>query len=105
MPDPKPIACTLGESDLRQRLKQIAALGADALIAHNETDGTHTLRFRRDQETHRQLQQIVDAEASCCSFLDLRISERANELLLTIDAPREGRAVADELASSFSTTR
>jgi hypothetical protein len=100
--DPNPIACTLGESDLRQRLNQIAALGADALIAHEEANATHTLRFRRDDATRRQLEQIVAAESRCCSFLDLQVNERAGELLLTIDAPGEGRAVAAALAGSFS---
>jgi hypothetical protein len=103
--DPNPIACTLGESALRQRLEQIATLGAAALIAHEESGGTHTLRFRRDEETRRQLQQIVEAESRCCPFLDFQIGERPDELLLTIDAPNEARAVADELASAFSSSR
>ena len=105
MTDPKPIACTLGESDLQWRLAQIAALGADALIAQKEIGGTHTLRFRRDDETRRQLEQIVDAEANCCSFLEFRIDERDGELVLTLDAPAEGRVVADALVSAFSATR
>jgi hypothetical protein len=105
MTDPDPIACTLGESELRQRLEQIAALGADALIAHEEANGIHTLRFRRDEETRRQLRQIADAEAKCCPFLDLQVHERASGLLLTIEAPGEGQAFADELAGSFSATR
>lgn len=104
MTDPKPIVCTLNENDLRGRLEQIAALGADALIAHEEANGIHTLKFRRDDETRRQLEQIVDAEANCCSFLDLAIAERNDELILTLSAPAEGRPVADELARAFSAT-
>jgi hypothetical protein len=103
--DPNPIACTLGESDLHRRLEQIATLGSGALIAHEEASGIHTLRFRRDEETRHQLEQIVDAEASCCSFLDLTMDERDSELVLTVDAPTEGRPVADELAKAFSATR
>jgi hypothetical protein len=103
--DPNPIACTLDESALRQRLEQIAALGADALIAHEETGGAHTLRFRRDEQTHRQLERIVDAEAKCCSFLQLSIDERDGELVLALGAPAEGRPVADELARAFSARR
>jgi hypothetical protein len=103
--DLNPIACTLGESDLRQRLDEIAALSADALIAHEEAGGTHMLRFRRDDETRRQLEQLVDAEASCCSFLDLTIYERDGELILAVNAPTEGRPVADELARAFSARR
>jgi hypothetical protein len=103
--DPQPLACTLDENALRQRLEQIAALGAEALIAHEEAGGTHTLRFRRDDETRRQLEQIVAAEASCCSFLDLTVDERDGELILVVEAPGEGRSVADELASAFSAQR
>lgn len=105
MPDPQPIACTLDENALRQRLEQIAALGADALIGHEETGGAHTLRFRLDEQTRHRLEQIVDAEAKCCSFLDLTIEERDGELILALDAPAEGRPVADELVSAFSATR
>jgi hypothetical protein len=103
--DPDPIACTLGESDLRQRLDEIAALGAESLLGHELKDGTHTLRFRRDDRTRHQLEEIVAAEARCCSFLDLTIEERDGELILALDAPAEGRSVADELASAFSATR
>lgn len=105
MTDPKPIVCTLDENSLRQRLEQIAALGADALIAHEEASGTHTLRFRRDDETRRQLEQIVAAESRCCSFLDLSLGERDGELVLALDAPIEGRPVADELARAFLAKR
>lgn len=105
MNQPDPIACTLDESGLRQHLDKIAALGGDALIAHEEANGIHTLRFRRDEETRHQLEQIVDAEAGCCSFLDLTTDERDGELILTVDAPTGGRAVADELARAFSATR
>lgn len=105
MTDPKPIACTLSENDLRRRLEQIATLGSDALIAHEESGGTHRLRFRRDGGTRHRLEQIVEAEASCCSFLDLTIDERDGELILAVDAPMEGRPVADELARAFSLPR
>jgi len=103
--DPQPIACTLDENALRQRLEQIAALGADALIAHEETAGAHTLRFRLDEQTGRQLEQIVGAEAKCCSFLEFSVDERDGELILALDAPTEGQPVADELARAFSAKR
>lgn len=101
MTDPKPIACTLGASDLRQRLDEISALGAASLIAHEASDGVHTLRFRRDEGTRHRLEQIAAAEARCCSFLDLGISERDGELVLTIAAAEGGEQVAEALALTF----
>jgi hypothetical protein len=105
MTDPKPIACTLGASDLRQRLEEIAALGADSLLGHEERDGAHTLRFRLDDRTRRRLEEIVAAEAQCCSFLDLEVSERDGDLVLTITSPEAGKPVADELALAFTRMR
>lgn len=101
MTDPKPIACTLGTSQLRQRLDEIATLGAESLLRHEYKGGTHTLRFRRDDRTRRQLEEIVAAEARCCPFLDLSLGERDGELVLALGAPIEGRPVADELAKAF----
>jgi hypothetical protein len=102
MTEPKPIACSLGASDLRRRLDEIAALGSESLIAREARDGTHVLRFRHDEETRRRLVEIVAAEAECCSFLDLDVSEREGELVLTLVAPDDGQAFADELAAAFA---
>jgi hypothetical protein len=99
--DPKPIACTLSESDLRQRLDEIAGLGANSLIGQESKDGTRVLRFRRNEWTRQRLEQIVTAEARCCSFLDLGIGERDGELLLTIAAVEGGESTADALALAF----
>jgi len=101
MTEPKPIACSLGASDLRRRLDKIAALGSESLIGGETRGGSHVLRFRDDEETRRHLAEIVAAEAECCSFLDLDLSEREGELILTVSAPEDGRAIADELAAAF----
>jgi hypothetical protein len=98
---PKPIACSLGASDLRQRLDEIAEVGAASLIGRDTDDGKHTLRFRSDPTTHRRLEEIVVAEAECCSFLDLELAEQGDELVLTLAAPENGQPIADELAVAF----
>jgi hypothetical protein len=101
MTDPTPIACTLGAGDLERRLAAIAEIGAESLIGRETDGGRHLLRFRADAKTRRRLEQIVAAEAECCSFLDLTLKERDAELALTIGAAGEGQAVADELAAAF----
>ena len=101
MNEPNPIACTLVVSDLRRRLNEIAALGAESLIAHELRDGAHTLRFRRSDRTRHQLEEIVAAEARCCSFLDLSISEHDDDLVLAIAAPEDGDQLAEALALAF----
>lgn len=101
MTDPKPIACTLGPVDLGWRLDEIARLGTDGLIGHEAEGSVHTLRFRRDEETRRRLEQIVAAEAECCSFLDLGVDERDGQLVLSIAAAEGGEQVAEALALAF----
>jgi hypothetical protein len=100
--DPAPIACTLGAGDLRQRLDEIAALGAESLLCHESKDGVHTLRFRPDEGTRHRLEQVAAAEARCCSFLDLAIDERDGELVLTIATSEGGEPTAKALALAFS---
>ena len=101
MIDGKPIACSLGASDLQPRLEEIAEIGAASLIDHEAKDGTHELRFQADPTTRRRLEEIVAAETECCTFLDLDLAERQGELILTLAAPDGGQSVADGLAVAF----
>jgi hypothetical protein len=101
MTDSKTIACSLGASDLQQRLDEIAELGAASLIGRDTAAGKHTLRFRPDPTTRSRLEEIVAAEAECCSFLDLKLTEYEGELILTLAAPEDGQPIADELAATF----
>ena len=102
MAEETPIACSLEADDLQRRLAAIAELGAESLIAREADGGRHLLRFRAEPETRRRLEAIVAAEAECCSFLELSLQERGEELVLSIAAPRGGRPIADELAAAFA---
>lgn len=105
MTEELPIACSLGASDLKRRLTAIAEIGAKSLRGREADGKRHLLRFRSDAETRRQLEAIVAAEAECCSFLDLTLEEDGSELVLTVAAPEDGQAVADELAAAFAGAR
>jgi hypothetical protein len=97
-----PIACTLGAGDLQRRLAAMAALGADALVHAGAVDGLHVLRFRAGTAIRERLETIVAAEADCCPFLDIALTEDDGELVLTIAAPEEARPVAGDLARAFA---
>lgn len=97
-----PIACSLGASDLHQRLDEIAEVGANSLIECSADGERHLLRFRSDPETRRRLEAILTAEAKCCSFLDLSLAEEGGELVLSVSAPQDGQPIADELAAAFA---
>lgn len=96
-----PIACSLDAGDLKGRLATIAEIGAASLLGREVDRGRHLMRFRSNAETRRRLEEIVAAEAECCSFLDLTLEERSGDLVLSVAAPKDGQAVADELAAAF----
>ena len=101
MTEEMPVACTLGAADLEQRLATIAEVGAASLIGREVDGERHLLRFRTDATTRKRLEEIVAAEARCCSFLDLALENRDGELILSIGAPEDGQAVAAGLAAAF----
>lgn len=105
MTDALPIACSLGAGELRRRLEEIAALGADSLSSREADRGRHLVRFRSDPATRRRLEQIVAAETQCCPFLELDLREEGAELVLTIAAPAGAEPVAEELALAFEGAR
>lgn len=102
MTEGSPNACSLDARELRQRLDEIAAVGAGSLVEHRADGGRQLLRFRSTETTRRRLEKIVKAEAECCSFLDLSLEDRDGALLLSIGAPERGRPVAEELAAAFA---
>lgn len=99
MPNDSPIACTLNADELTGRLAEVRALGASSLISSGE-DGA--LRFRGDADTRARLGAIIAAESRCCSFLTFALREDEGDLVLWINAPKEGRSVAQDLADAFA---
>lgn len=102
MTDDTPIACSLDAGELEDRLALIAEIGAESLISREVDGGRHHLRFRASAATRTQLEKIVAAEEKCCSFLDLALTDEGEELSLSIAAPRDAQALADELAAAFA---
>lgn len=102
MADSDPTACSLGAGALEQRLAAIAETGADSLISRHAERDRHLLRFRGDAATRARLEEIIAAEAECCSSLDLSLDQDAGELILSIVAPRDAQALADGLAGAFA---
>jgi hypothetical protein len=102
MADPTPIACSLDAGELRERLAEIEAIGAESLIDRARDGKQHVLRFRANAETERRLKEIVAAESRCCAFLDLKLVRRDGELILTLAAPAGGEPIVNELAASFA---
>ena len=104
MPTEPPIACSLSATELPVRLAQIAELGRDALV-EVELGETHaTLRFAAGPGVRERVVSVVAAEAACCSFLTMRVSDEPGAVLLDITAPDDAAPVLDELVAAFRGT-
>lgn len=102
MPQELPIVCSLGVGDLEQRLAAIGEIGAKSLVDRHEDSGVHLLRFRSDPETRGHLEEVIEAESQCCSFLDLSLKEDGDHLILSVAGPEAGQTTADGFALAFS---
>ena len=94
-----PIACSLNATELRTRLDEIGALGHDALL---RTDPDGTMHFRPDRATRERLEDVIEAEARCCSFLRFELAEERDTLTLKVVAPEGAEAVAHDLTAAFA---
>jgi hypothetical protein len=96
-----PIACTLDAGSFKTRLAWIAALNARALTNSRRGDLTLTLEYRR--EALDDVRELVRGEQACCAFLDFKLDECADKLVLTITAPEAARGAADTLFEQLET--
>lgn len=104
MANDTPMTCSLDAGNLEHRLNAIAEIGKKSLVSREADGDRHLLRFRADEDSRRQLEAIVVAEAECCAFLDLSLSEESGELILSVAAPENAQALADGLATAFAAT-
>lgn len=72
--EPIPIACSLSNSQLRERRDgPLASLSASADQREWIESGAR-LRFPGDRDVIALLRQVVDAERDCCRFLRFRVT-------------------------------
>src|SRR3954454_2096939 len=69
-----PIACALGASDMSQRLAEMAALGAAALLDVRHVGRHAELRFAARTGVRERVEAVVAAESECCAFLTMRVT-------------------------------
>ena len=95
-----PIACTLTPGDLRERLDLIRTLTREALVA-SERDGL-VLALRYAPDAAERVRAMVAGEQQCCAFLNFEVREQPDAVHVTITAPENARAAADELFAQFT---
>jgi len=97
-----PLACSLGAGDRDARLKDLTEIGRRLLSLTRRAGAPVLLRFSRDPDTKAELERIVAAEAECCAFLDMRITEQDEALQLSIAGPQGSEPIVEELMEAIA---
>ena len=87
------IACSLDGDQLHQRVTDLAELGARALRTREPTAAGERLTFAGGPQVERELEAVIAAESSCCSFLTMQLDRRGDELVLDVSGPAEARPI------------
>jgi hypothetical protein len=101
MPTDLPMACTLTPAELPARVAEMADVGREALEVAEVRGGGAVLRFRASGDTRERLTAIVAAEARCCAFLAMNLSDESGRIVLTVAAPAGAEPVLDGLVAAF----
>lgn len=70
VPDPAPIACSLGQDDLADRRLRWQALADRAIIDVAPTDYGLRMRFRDEPGVEAELRDLAAFERDCCAFAE-----------------------------------
>jgi hypothetical protein len=99
IPEPAPVACSLGPGDFRQRLAWIADLNRDALRAQHR-DGLR-LELTYARAALDRVREMVAREEDCCAFLTFDLQQEADMVRLVIEAPEDARDALDAVFEPF----
>jgi hypothetical protein len=90
-----PVACTLTDSELRERRSGIFDAVRRAVLDISPLPDGYAYRFEPTSETLSQLALLVDLERRCCAFLTFRIvvQSRRQPICLEITGPPEAKAM------------
>jgi hypothetical protein len=90
------LACTLDEVELEDRTTKLSELAARALTGRTPIDGQR-LFFADSPALERELRAAIDAEATCCSFLAMRLARTDGALVLDVTGPAQAAPIIDGL--------
>lgn len=91
------LECSLEEPDLRDRLQAWNQMRAHVLSRSSE-DGCTTTTFTNRPEVADSLRALMEAEKSCCPFLEFTLSDHGSTLQLELRYPQAFSA-ADQQSS------
>src|SRR5690349_524132 len=93
-----PIACTLTETELRERRQVIMDTFRNMQVTATELPDGYAFTLPASSETLQRIAELVDMERQCCSFLTFRIVVEAGQsaMRLEVTGPAEAKKVIAE---------
>jgi hypothetical protein len=92
-----PIACTLTPGAYETRTAELTAIAAEALLRREPIQGGERLTFTDTPQVEQALRAAIAAEASCCSFLTMRLRRTEAGLVLDLTGPGDATPIVAEL--------
>ncbi len=96
-PQDAAVACTLPPEVYRDRAADLSSLAQDALLAREPIHSGERLTFTDTPRIEERLRAAIAAEASCCSFLTMRLDRAADRLVLDVTGPAHSAPIIAEL--------
>ena len=93
-----PIACSLTESELRERRQDIMDAFRSMQVTAIELADGYAFTFPASSEALQRIAELVDLERQCCAFLTFKIVvEAANAVMrMEVTGPGEAKKVIRE---------
>jgi hypothetical protein len=92
-----PVACSLSPTDYQARKHQIAQIARRALRSREPLAGGARFTFAAGADIERELRDVIAAEADCCSFLRLELSNDGETVRLDVTGPDDAQPILAEL--------
>lgn len=85
----KPIMCTLGKDDFKDREAAWHAVLGRSVTGWRETTDGFELSIARDEGTLEEINRLAALESDCCSWMEIAV-EDGDPVLLTISSKSPG---------------
>ena len=83
-----PVACSLTDSELQQRRKEVLLQTKAAMIGMQETESGFLYEFASSSERITTIANLIALEHECCPFLSFRLTvEPGDSLSLELSGP------------------
>lgn len=90
-------SCSLSDEELAARRADWRALAARRLSREEAGPDGRLLVYRGGESTARALEELIEAEGRCCSFLDFRVNRAGDEVRVTVAFQEEARPAVVEM--------